>query len=103
MQCDFPSATSRTITRTRFDVFVNIKTSMAQFSSSVNNETKNFCNRGFAEGRGRYGGGMEKLSSKTDSVRLTESDSRWLQEWVKETKQDRAVVIRAAVKLLRVV
>jgi len=43
----------------------------------------------------------DKLSSKTEAVRLGPTEAAWLDDWVDATGQDRSKPIRAGVKLLR--
>jgi len=43
------------------------------------------------------------LRDKPESVRLSEAEARWLDEWVRETRQDRSSVMRAGVRLLRTI
>lgn len=45
----------------------------------------------------------EKLGSKTEGIRLPTVDSQWLDEWQAASAQTRSTVIRAAVRMLRII
>ena len=42
-------------------------------------------------------------SGKVESFRLAEEDVAWIDEWIRESGQDRTAVLRAAVRLLRII
>jgi hypothetical protein len=45
----------------------------------------------------------DKLSDRTEAVRLADDESRWIDGWVADTGNKRSAPIRAAVRLLRLV
>lgn len=45
----------------------------------------------------------QNLSSKAESVRLQEPEQVWLDSWTKKTVQDRSAVLRAGLRMLRLV
>ena len=47
------------------------------------------------------GAGPKESPTRAESVRCYPSDSRWIDQWTRESGQDRANVLRAAIRLLR--